>query len=54
MFVGPDGKVGHNTLLKHRIDTAESRLKSHPRKKSAMEREHIAKEVQKLLEDGYI
>ena len=55
VFVGPDGKVGHNTLLKHRIDTAESQpFKSHPRKKSAMEREHIAKEVQKLLEDGYI
>ena len=44
--------LGHNTLLKHRIDTADSQpFKSHPHNKSAMECEHIAKEVQKLLED---
>ena len=55
VFVGPDGKVGRTTLLQHSIDTSDAEpFKCHPRKKSPMEREHIAKEVQQLMEDGFI
>ena len=55
VFVGPDGKVGYNSLVRHRIDTGDATpYKCHPRKKSLFEKEHIRKEVQKLLEEGFI
>ena len=55
VFVGPDGKVGQTTLIEHQIDTGDAEpTKCHPRKKSPMEREHIAKEVKSLLKDGFI
>ena len=55
VFVGPDGLVGRTTLLRHKIDVGDAEpFKCHPRKKSPMEREHIAKEVQKLLDEGFI
>ena len=55
VFVGPDGKVGYNSLVRHKIDTGDATpYKCHPRKKSLPEKEHIRKEVQKLLEEGFI
>ena len=55
VFVGPDGKVGYNSSVRHKIDTGDATpYKCHPRKKSLMEKEHIRKEVQKLLEEGFI
>jgi len=55
VFVGPDGKVGFNTLVQHRIDTGDAQpFKSHPRKKSEIERDYIAQEVKNLLDKGYI
>ena len=55
VFVGPDGKVGYNTLVRHKIDTGDATpYKGHPRKKSFVEKDHIGKEVRKLLEEGYI
>ena len=54
VFVGPDGRVGYNLLVRHKIDTSDATpYKCHPRKKSLVEKEHICKEVQKLLEEGF-
>ena len=55
VFVGPDGKVGYNSLVRHSIDTGDSvPYKCHPRKKSLVEKEYVRKEVQKLLKEGFI
>ena len=55
VFWGPDSKVGYNSSVRHKINTGDTTpYKCHPRKKSLVEKEHIRKEVQKLLEEGFI
>ena len=54
IFVGPDGKVGYNDMVKHSIETDGLPYKSHPRAKSEQEKRYIADEVLKLLQEGKI
>ena len=55
VFVGPDGEVGYTNRIQHEIDTEDHEpIKLNPRKKSYMEKEHIAGEVAKLLASGQI
>ena len=54
IFVGPDGKVGYNDMVKHSIETDGIPYKSRPRAKSEQEKQYIAEEVLKLLKEGKI
>ena len=54
IFVGPDGKVGYNAEVTHKIETEGEPFKSHPRMKSAREKDYIHQEVIKLLKEGKI
>ena len=54
VFVGPDGKVGYNDEVTHKIETSGEPIKSHPRAKSPREKEYIQQEVLKLLKEGKI
>ena len=55
IFVGPDGKVGFTNKAAHNIVlTEKTPIKAPLRRKSQFEKEHIAKEIDKMLEDGQI
>lgn len=54
VFVGPDGKVGYNDEVTHKIETSGEPIKCHPRAKSQREKEYIQQEVLKLLQEGKI
>ncbi|MCK5923664.1 MAG: RNA-directed DNA polymerase, partial [Methylococcales bacterium] len=56
VFVGPDGRVGFNNRVQHKIRLEEGARphKAHPWKASFYEKEHVGKEIQKLLEAGQI
>ncbi|MCP3853862.1 MAG: RNA-directed DNA polymerase, partial [Actinomycetia bacterium] len=55
VFVGADGKVGYTDIMTHKIDTGKTEpIKARTRKKSFVERDHITKEVAKMLSSGQI
>ena len=55
IFVGPDGQVGFTDKIRHVIETPDAKpIKINPRRKSEAEKEHIAAEVGKLLQDGKV
>lgn len=55
VFVGPDGKLGRTTLVKHHIDTGDTRpIKQRLRRVSDTKRKVIEEEVGKMLEQDII
>jgi hypothetical protein len=55
VFVGPDGKLGHTTVVKHTIDTGDARpVKLPPRRLPLAQRDVVKQEVDKMLNDGII
>ncbi|MCP3889872.1 MAG: hypothetical protein GY702_13505, partial [Desulfobulbaceae bacterium] len=55
VFVGADGKVGYTDIMTHKINTGDTEpIKARTRKKSFLERDHITKEVAKMLSSGQI
>ena len=55
IFATPDFELGHTTLVDHTIDTGDSRLiKQPPRRMPPLQRELADKEVNKMLEKGFI
>ena len=52
VFVSPDNEVGFTNQAYYRINTGDAMpSKAHPRSKSFVEKEHISKEIAKLLAD---
>ena len=55
IFATPDGELGHTTLADHTIDTGDSRpIKQPPRRMPPLQRELADREVDKMLEKGFI
>ena len=55
IFATPDGELGHTTLVDHTIDTGDSRpIKQPPRRMPPLQRELADREVDKMLEKGFI
>ena len=55
IFSTPDAELGHTTLVDHTIDTGDSRpIKQCPRRMPPLQRELADREVDKMLEKGFI
>ncbi|XP_056003608.1 uncharacterized protein LOC130049700 [Ostrea edulis] len=55
IFVGPDGKFGRTKLVKHSIDTGDSKpIKIPPRRLPYAQKEIVEKEIQKMLDNSII
>ena len=55
IFALPNGELGHTTLVQHTVDTGDSRpIKQPPRRMPLPQREIADREVDKMLEKGYI
>jgi hypothetical protein len=53
--VGPDEKFGRTKLVKHSIDTGDSKpIKIPPRRLPYAQREMVEREIQKMLDDDII
>lgn len=55
IFVGPDGKFGRTKLVKHSIDTGDSKpIKIPPRRLPYAQKEIVEKEIQKMFDNSII
>ncbi|VDI38300.1 Hypothetical predicted protein [Mytilus galloprovincialis] len=55
IFVGPDGKLGHTDLVRHEIDTGDSKpIKLPLRRLPIMQRDIAEAEINKMLNQGII
>lgn len=55
IFVGPDGKLGHTDLVRHEIDTGDSKpIKLPLRRLPIMQRDVAEAEINKMLNQGII
>ena len=54
-FVGPDGKFGQTSRIKHTIDTGDAGpIKLPPRRMGDAQRKIVDEEIDKMLEEGVI
>ena len=55
IFATPEGELGHTTLVDHTIDNGDSRpIKQPPLRMPPLQRELADREVDKMLEKGFI
>ena len=55
VFASPSGELGHTTIVQHTIDTGGSHpVKQSPRRLPQVQRDIADKEVEKMLEKGFI
>jgi len=55
IFVGPDGKLGHTTIVDHEIDTGDAKPIRLPLRRLPITQREVAEtEISKMLDQGII